>query len=696
VATSAARTPDITGIHISITREGLHSIGLADLANVFDVSQNKARRWIRGNKLSLTHQDLPVAWQKAAGANGLYFYAEKIDSPYTETNVYQLAKGRGKKVTTIKGKGPDPIPTRDGFTTSVHVEQDQWATTAIFDDPDDDYWQWDYLFAGYAGMAQKDFTVPAPGLLPDSPGALTIHFKGGLAGDHTVKVGVNGTTVGNARFRDIDSYSVTLEISAGVLVGGDNTVTLTAVEPSAGISLVYLDSFDLVYQKTYTAIDDRLTFKGEERSVVSVDGFSQKNIRVYDVSDPLNIVRIEALSVDPAGDDTYRVALWNDDPEATYLAIGEDAVQIISPDNLAGYDTLNLMDTDQWVDYLVIAPDALLEGAKALADYRQGCGLFTLVVRLQQIYDQFNYGMANPEAVKDFLAYAWHNWRHPPRYVVRVGQGSFDYKDVKGTGETLMPPLMVSTPWGLFASENRLADVDGTGDGVPEMIMGLLPAGSNETLLAMVDKIRLYESTSGVWKNRVLMVADNPDGGGDFPAASDALAARVADGYTTESIDLGDLSLSSARQALFSGFDRGAFLVNYIGHAAVDRLAQEGLLTQTDVERMTNLDRLPILVGMTCVAGHFDIPGFDAIGESLVTKENGGAIAAWVPTGFSSNALANVLNHGLFSAIFDNNERVLGDAVLAAMNAYKSQHAAGGQFMLDIYTLIGDPALVLQ
>ncbi len=147
-------------------------------------------------------------------------------------------------------------------------------------------------------------------------------------------------------------------------------------------------------------------------------------------------------------------------------------------------------------------------------------------------------------------------------------------KIYEDSADTLMPPYMIATPYGLSASENRLADVDGSDDGLPEMVMGLLPAKTVEDLTGMIDKIIAYEESAGDWKNNVLMVADNPDDGGDFTSDSDAVATLVPDGYTTTSIYLEDLGLSETRDALTTGFNDGAFLVNYFGHAGIRQTGQ--------------------------------------------------------------------------------------------------------------------------
>ena len=49
---------------------------------------------------------------------------------------------------------------------------------------------------------------------------------------------------------------------------------------------------------------------------------------------------------------------------------------------------------------------------------------------IEEVYSEFGFGEPTPEAVKDFLSYAYHNWRQPsPRYVLLLGDATFDFKD---------------------------------------------------------------------------------------------------------------------------------------------------------------------------------------------------------------------------------------------------------------------------
>ena len=122
-----------------------------------------------------------------------------------------------------------------------------------------------------------------------------------------------------------------------------------------------------------------------------------------------------------------------------------------------------------------------------------------------------------------------------PRYVVLAGDGSMDYKDNLGYGGNLIPSRMVSTPDGLSASDNYLADVNG--DHVPEIAIGRLPVTTPDELLTVINKIKTYESTPG--NKKVVLLADTPDAeAGDFIADSEALAAVFPASYTLNKIYL--------------------------------------------------------------------------------------------------------------------------------------------------------------
>ena len=351
-----------------------------------------------------------------------------------------------------------------------------------------------------------------------------------------------------------------------------------------------------------------------------------------------------------------------------------------------------LKDVPLDVDYLVIAPEEVKSAAQALADYRKTKGFSTAVVDLEDIMDEFNGGLSSPRAIRDFLTQAYTQWKVPPRFVVLAGAGSYDYQNYKGFNDSLIPPLLVRTPYGLAASDNSLGDVVGN-DGLPEIIVGRISAVNNAELQAYVDKVKAYESAAAApWMQQVVLVADNADGAGDFPKDSDDLAALVVgSSYQTQKIYLG--SAASTRTGVLNALNQGAAYFNYLGHGSSDQLADERMLLQSDVADLINGGRLPLALFLTCAAANFSMPGYDALGEALVLKRDGGAIAVWGPTGLSLNSEAKQFGDAFFNQTIRLDRRVLGESVF---EAYQHYGANRYRFMLDIYSILGDPALQMK
>jgi hypothetical protein len=676
---------------IAVREKGLVFVDASAIANVLGMPLNQVQQWIRNYNFRLTNRGSEVAYLAADGNAGLYFYGEDIDSIYTHDNIYRLdKKGKGVSMLSVSGGMPFAGDGSETFTDTLHLEEDRYALTALFDDPEADYWLWDFV---NAGGAAKSFGFYAPGVADWGSATLTVTLKGATNTtanlDHHAKVKLNGTFIGEGRWDGTDAYQLTISFDQSLLLEGSNTIAVKGVLPG-GVSYgaFYVDAFDVSYQRRYQAVNNRLLCRGNGSGVVTVEGFSEPGIMVFDVTDPL----VPQLLTGTTIDGSFRVSFVPSSTDGVYLAVSVSGLS--SPVSVLADRSSGLKDKQNAADYVAIVPTGLENALDDLVYLRQRRGLEVKVVELEDIYDEFNHGIASPLAIKSFLSYAYRNWRYNgPQYVVLVGKGTYDYKDNLGYGENLMPPKMMATPHGLFASDSYFGDVAGD-DGVPEIAVGRLPVMTEVELQALIDKISNYEGSAGSWTGNALMLADNPDQGGNFPADSDYLANLLA-GYTVDKVYLPDFAdVNAARQQVINGFNSGAALVNYIGHAGLDRLATEGLLRSVDVSALQNGDKLPIMTAMTCVVARFEIPGYDTLSEALLLKGNGGAAAVWAPTGASLNYLAVKLAAGFFQAAFQGQETVLGKALLKTMADYA---AAGGlRFMLNIYTLLGDPALEIK
>jgi hypothetical protein len=454
----------------------------------------------------------------------------------------------------------------------------------------------------------------------------------------------------------------------------------------APYSIYYLDAFDLTFPRTFRAAGDALAFSAVGAGKVVVTGFTNPGIRLLDTGDPLHPRWISGATVDADGSGGFRLTFVPAGP-GPFLAAAPAAIQTLVSSR--AWSVPSLRSAANRGAYLVIAPLSLQSAAKRLAALRTAQGLETQVVSLQAIFDEFSFGAPNPHAIHDFLAYAWQSWSLPPRYAVLAGAGTYDYRNLLGFGDDLVPPVMIRTPNGLFPSDNALGDVDG--DGLPEIAVGRLPVLTAAELDAYTSKLAAYEGSAGAaWNGNALFLADATDRGTDFAADSAQVATQLAAGYSVALLDLDSVSLANARSLLFSDLAGGVAFVDYLGHGALDRLSSGGLLTDADVPSLTNGERLPVLTAMTCTINRFAVPGVPALGELLVKSGAGGAGAVWGPSALSDHGNARLLATRFYHATDDR----LGDRLHRAIAEYRT--LGGDPTLPPVYVLLGDPALLLK
>jgi len=685
-------------LKIGVREDGLYRISPAVVGGAFSGSASPTPGKRPGSQFSLTNQGQPVATTTDTDGS-ILFYGQAPHSIYTLDNVYWLRPGAGAVMLTESGGNPTATgsPTAS-FTAAAHSQQQTFAATAVPADPESDYWYWSYLIAGDPATGSGTFAAAAPNV--NAAGSqVTVHLKGATDSHHHVQVSLNGAALGDTSWSGIADQSATFAASA-LDSSGTNTVTLTALlDAGVSTSIVYVQSIDISYERAFSAVGDALAFNGSGNALVTVSGFSGSAIHLLDLTDPRQPALVTGARIDttPAGSaaGATRLTFVPSAPSTPYLAAGPQAVRAPAWVQLAVGK--GLADRPGGADYLVLTTHDLMPGATALAALRSSQGLRTAVVDVAEVMDSFSFGLSNPHAIQSFLAHVRSAWNPVPRYLVLAGGGTFDYRNLLGFGGEKVPPLMLSTDAGLFAADNHLADLDG--DGVPDFAVGRLPVASNAELLAYVAKLATYEATPGSgWNNLALMLADQPgpeDGQTNYAADSIDLVAALPGGYSPQQIAITSATVAASRSALFAGLNAGAGLVNFLGHAGLDRLSPLNLLTSSDAVTLSNGPRLPLMAALTCNVNRFDVPGFSSLGELLANQPNGGAVAVWSSSGLSVQPAGKELARQFYLALANPANQRLGDAMQQALNRY----AGGAQSLvttLNFYTLLGDPATLLK
>jgi hypothetical protein len=671
---------------ITIQSDGIYAIEASRIGSIFGVSKAQALNWIVDNRLLLSNNGKNVAYLPDPANSRILFYGQGIKSNYTTDNIYWLTMGRGS-VMTKSGKGVTPVVRRSAssgpgdsaspetFIYTKHFEEKHIDGSFMADNPDRNYWYWDYVIGGDPDAGARTFNLPISGL--STNGAVTVSVK--LLGQSTTSQAeflLNGQNIG-ARSLGIENKTVSLPVSTGVLKEGANTLEIRGLSDS----MFFIEAIDISYQRYYRAEGDSLTFPAG-RTAVTITGFSDSGIRVFDITDPINPKAVNVTITDTSVGFTPSSA-------GQFIAVSGSGVKGAA--GVAGYNGTSNILSGSGADYLVITSEELKAAASTLAAFRKSLGLTTLVVTVEEIMDKLNNGIYSPAVIRSFITNAYKNWSKKPKYVLLAGGGTYDYKDYLGYGGQQVPPIMVASPDGLIPSDNYYVDVNS--DHIPEMAIGRLPASTPADLSGMVSKIIAYESmTGGDWVDKALLVADIPDGGGDYNSDVDSLSgvfpARIAVSKLYYSEYPGAYDMNAA---LLQGINSGAAFISYFGHGGMDRLSQDGILLSADVASMTNSGKLPVMTAMTCLIGNFAVPGFTTLGETLILKRDGGVAALWTSAGMSDDKQALMLDKAFFSAAFDGSVQTVGDLVRGAIK--KANLGASDRHLIDAYIILGDPAL---
>jgi peptidase C25-like protein/proprotein convertase P-domain-containing protein len=603
------------------------------------------------------------------------FYGTALDNAYTDTRVYQLSAGSqpGLRIKRAKGKGSAPGDESFLFTTELSERN--------------------LYFPGFKNGEREKFFGAVVSAEPLDRTLRLRNVSASASSSATLEVGLQGVSAGahnvNVRFNDADLGAVTFDGRAGTvarfsipqssLKEGDNSIQLVA--PGDGdVSL--MGSIRMSYWHSYAADDNALQFTASGATQLTLTGFSNPAIRVLDVSNAASAREVAATVSQNGGSYSATVRVPGAG-QRTLLAFASDRVK--SPAAIAADFPSRWRTKGNKADLVILTRGDFISALQPLKDQRESQGHRVAIVNIQDVYDEFGFGNKNPQAIKDFFAYATSKWKGKPRFALLAGDASFDPKNYLGGGDwDIVPTKLIETQFLETACDDCLADFNG--DGLAEMAVGRLPARSAAEMSALVAKIVGYDSSAP--SGSMLLVSDASDTF-DFDKASAALRAFIPGNMSTLEIDRGVTDDATSRSLLLNYMNQGQSVINYFGHGSVDIL-RNNLLTADDASSLANGGRLSLFVSMTCLNGYFHDDGIDSLGEAMLKAGDGGAVAAWASSGMCDPLEQATLNREFYRLLFSGGALTIGEAATAAKSSVIDKD------IRRTWILLGDPTTRLR
>jgi hypothetical protein len=696
-------------LRIGISGDGMYEVSYDDMLSAGVVAPFHLAD-VTQLKLFVLNQEHPLDIKSVNGhfstGDSIRFYARNSETLDSKTSYVLLVYDYASMIPGIRMNSVD-VSNSSGLANSqagtqrrVRLEENN---IAVFNEPYDqnmDLFVWGMYYKEAGGASTSLVTdVELPYLISSQP--VTIHVLAKTRTTNAVNYQsnmdllINDKVVpgGNISFPGGEVQILSFTIDGTYFAPGKNKLTLspTAAHLIAGeYDMVYIDYIDVYYNQDWFVTQDQVLVQNTQpTSDILIDGFTDVPNSIYDISQFGVVDKWINASVVPSADYSVAFNTPADPSKGRRVWVSTDA-EMLQPGSLELVYGSDLIDTANQADVLYIGSPELLEAVGALAQHREAAGFKTQRVSLKSIYNEFGQGIVSTDAIRAFLIYASENWTRKPKYVVFLGDGTYDPKGYQNAiPQNHFPVKLISGAAFNYGSDHWF--VTKPENNIPFAVVGRIPARTNVELRAYVQKVLDYENgISAPQAAQFTLLSDKAHYTGEnFDGFSSTLKTNIQSWSNSSNIQLlsrtqmGDDTFKTQLNAAFNS----ASVIHYMGHGAENMWADNFIFTNNDVDVLANT-KLPVVVAMNCLNANFYDPDMPSLAEKLVMKPSGGAIVFWGSTSMTPPSVQSIYQNAFYEQLLKTRSSV-GDTIkLSKQQAYTQ--SPYDEALLS-WTIIGDP-----
>jgi len=678
-------------------------------------------------------------------------------NPYRDQTVYWLTWDSSLPGNPLRIQDVDAAPATGDQEVAetrgrVHAEQNTFEDPSLYEPGLRwERWFWERMMSD-AGATRS--IIGLPHVVPGSVLDATIRFWGakvptpfdtGEAALHHVQVTVNqvnaGLKVWGGRGPS-DSFTA-LDDTVYAMPAQAQSVFLFLVPHVASsdpdrLDWVHLAWIDVTYRRdldlggSASSLPTELEIEGQPlRRTLNLTGMPSGTPMLLDVTDFRHPRRL--VNGTPSGSG-QRVS-WDHTQNGVLAATVEGTWSTPSSIVLDRRPAQWLRDVSEPIDYVIITQEGWMSEAEALAEWRRqhlygvtdttsggpARDARVRVVSVDDIMDEFAWGMWDPAALRYFLEYAYLFYggpgADPLSYCLFLGDATSDPRNYGEAGSVDYVPSwednrddIANIRFGnvQYVSDDPLArfdDPDPCPDEYTDLYLGRLPVSSRAEARALIqDKVIRSEASPiyGPWRTKAILVADDvcqggaPDGlGTAHMSQMEQVSNIIPPVFQQDKIYLYDygadcsiVTKPEAKVDLIKSWSEGAWFVDYVGHGGDVVWADEHVLDLNDTPLLANDGKYPVVGSFSCSVGKFSSPARDGLGEAHVRALHGGALVSVAATHLTSAAANIAINYYFVQKLFSHGADKPLPIGVALMEDKRLIPAAQG----DKYVCLGDPA----
>ena len=450
---------------------------------------------------------------------------------------------------------------------------------------------------------------------------------------HNLQIKVNSTPLHNGTFfgDSVGTHSFNVPLN---LLNTSNTINIVGqagandMHALSYVELLYPHNFDFEGKSSYF-------FKIEAsntRKFLEINNFSNptgtQNIYLYDITNGLRIHCFwdgnNVLTDLPASSTARELVLINLDNSSAYTIIGR-----VEPVQFTNYAPIN-------GNYIIIAHSNMFSDGQGnnpvleYAAYRSSTGFNPVVVNVQEVFDQFGYGInMHPQALRNFAAFVKQNWT-APEYIFLIGKGRIYNKTRNFNTYDHLIPTFGSPP-----SDNMLLEQGGSN--VALIPVGRLAITNGSQLATYLQKIKDVEALQNgpqtvaakAWMKNIIHMSSGVNSSeiNAFKSVLNSMkllidGANYGANVSAFSNKPDEVSPTGTVGRLDTLINTGVSMMTYLGHST------EGSFDYDiyNIEKYKNYQKYPLFLSLSCSNGNI-FEDHRMMSEDFVLSANSGSAA---------------------------------------------------------------------
>lgn len=558
-----------------------------------------------------------------------------------------------------------------------------------------------------SGATTQDFTIDLPYAYLSGPQAQLEARFGVGDGDHQQLVKVDGNTYFDRSYTGVaiktPSFNFPLaDDRAAISFEGlkddrdEQSISYIQVQypslPNAGNQSVFFFEVD----------------GGEAQKYVEINGFNATNGApvLYDLTHHLRIICQYENGV-------VKALLPAHDAQRSLVLLEEEGAASVVP-TIQPHTFTDLLA--QAADYLLLTSPLLRtpyeseDQVQAYADYRQspaGGSYSPKIVEIQDIYDQFGYGLhRHPQSIRNFVHAAHRRWPSL-KYVFLIGKGR-EYtalRSAEGLKDAIDAGTYFVPSFGFPASDNLM--LSNNSSSVAVVPVGRIAATTPQEISIYLNKVKTLEATVSngqtieerAWMKNIIHLGGGGSSGEQVAIKNNLermageiegnlFGGKVTPFYKTST----DPIQQSRSEQIFNRINEGTAVITFFGHSSPGTFD----FNIDNPDNYENFGKFPLILSLGCYSGNF-FTSSRGIGERFTFYEDKASVAFG-----ASRGVGFISTLGGFADRFyekmggEKYGAGIGDIVSATRRSLDHLTGLEIKTVVQQFSMMGDPAIRLH